>query len=70
MKAGPAPSYEDFQASALFCRRCRMAVPVRERLLLVLPDGELREYRCGRCADSLGTKKISQQDGAAGLVRP
>jgi hypothetical protein len=31
-------------------------MPVRERLLLVLPDGELHEYLCGRCLTSLGTR--------------
>ena len=29
---------------------------MRERLLLVLPDGELHEYRCAACAHSLGTR--------------
>jgi len=33
-------------------------MPVREHLLLVLPDGELFEYRCARCAASLGTRKV------------
>ena len=39
--APPPESFEDFQASVLFCGRCRVARPVRQRLLLVLPDGEL-----------------------------
>ena len=51
-------TYRDLAASALFCSRCRQAVPVRQRLLLVLPDGELFEYVCQVCADSLGTKKV------------
>jgi hypothetical protein len=33
-----------------------MAVPVRERLLLILPDGELYEYLCSRCGASVGEK--------------
>jgi len=52
--------YEDFHASALYCPRCRQAMPVRSRLLLVLPDGELHEYLCQRCASSLGTKTVKQ----------
>jgi hypothetical protein len=32
---------------------------VRERLLLVLPDGELHEYRCAACAQSLGTRTVT-----------
>lgn len=57
--AGPAESFEDFEASVLFCGRCRAPRPVRERLLLVLPDGELREYLCAACGGSVGTRKLS-----------
>ena len=52
----PQASYEKFEASALFCTRCRQAVPVRKRLLLILPDGEKFEYLCAHCSNSLGTK--------------
>jgi hypothetical protein len=31
-------------------------VPVRKRLLLVLPDGDKYEYLCANCSHSLGTK--------------
>jgi len=54
-KKQPA-AYEQFEASALFCPRCRQAVPVRKRLLLVLPDGDKYEYLCANCSHSLGTK--------------
>jgi len=43
----------------LFCNRCRAPRPVRERLLLVLPDGELNEYLCGACGASVGTRKVT-----------
>ncbi len=52
-------SFQAFEASALFCARCRMAQPVRERLLLVLPDGELHEYLCSACGASTGTRKVT-----------
>lgn len=52
--------YSDLTTSSLFCRRCNRAVPVRQRLLLILPDGELHEYRCRYCFESLGTKKVSK----------
>lgn len=52
--------YEDFNASALYCARCKRAMPVRSRLLLVLPDGELHEYLCQACGSSLGTKTMRQ----------
>jgi hypothetical protein len=56
---GTRGSFEDFEASVLFCARCRVARPVRERLLLVLPDGELREYLCSGCGGSVGTRKLT-----------
>ncbi len=34
-------SFEHLQASHLYCDRCRQAMPVRQRLLLILPDGAL-----------------------------
>jgi hypothetical protein len=53
-------SFQEFQASVLFCNRCRAPRPVRERLLLVLPDGELNEYLCTACGTSIGSRKVSQ----------
>ena len=53
--------YKDFAASELFCPKCRRAMPVRERLLLVLPDGDLYDYRCVRCGTSLGEKRVKNQ---------
>ncbi|NTW36970.1 MAG: hypothetical protein HGB17_12760 [Syntrophobacteraceae bacterium] len=52
--------FEDFTASELYCPRCRRAMPVRSRLLLVLPDGELHEYLCQACATSVGTKTVRE----------
>ena len=54
-----ARQFEDLQASVLFCARCRVPQPVRERLLLILPDGELHEYLCSVCGDSVGKRKLS-----------
>jgi hypothetical protein len=56
-KARPAAAFEEFEASSLYCDRCRAALPVRQRLLLVLPDGDLYEYRCSRCNQPVGKKK-------------
>ncbi len=50
-------SFRKFEATELFCNRCRSARPVRERLLLVLPDGELFEYLCAVCGAAVGTRK-------------
>ena len=50
-------AFQDFSASHLYCPTCRTAMPVREHILLYLPDGDLYEFKCTRCASSLGTKK-------------
>ena len=55
----PPRQFEELQASALFCGRCQTARPVRERLLLVLPDGELYEYLCATCGASVGKRKAT-----------
>jgi hypothetical protein len=49
-------AYESFEASLLLCPQCRRAVPVRKRILLVLPEGEKFEYLCTECGASCGTK--------------
>jgi hypothetical protein len=48
-----------FTASELYCPKCRSAQPVRERLLLVLPTGELHEFLCSRCNTSLGKRTVT-----------
>jgi len=70
-KRRPAPAaFEEFEASALYCDRCRAALPVRQRLLLVLPDGELYEYRCSRCNQPVGKKKSQGAPFGGVLIKP
>lgn len=56
--------YEDLQATFLYCNHCGRSMPVRERLLLILPDGNLFEYLCTNCGSVVGDKKtkLSQKD--------
>ncbi len=54
--APPQEQFRSLRASALYCPRCRQATPVRERLLLVLPDGNLYDYLCANCGTSTGSK--------------
>ena len=49
-------SFDQFNAALLYCNRCGRAMPVRQRLLLVLPDGELYDYTCQGCNSSVGSK--------------
>jgi hypothetical protein len=51
--------FESLRASSLYCRRCGQAMPVRERLLLVLPDKEIYDYLCTGCADSVGQREVT-----------
>ena len=36
--------FKEFDATELYCPKCKRAVPVRKRLLLVLPEGDKYEY--------------------------
>ena len=53
---GKTGAYQDFDATELYCPRCRRAVPVRKHLLLVLPEGDKYEYLCAYCSETVGTK--------------
>lgn len=60
-------TYEQFEATLLLCPACQVAVPVRKRLLLVLPEGDKFEYLCPRCGSTCGTK-IERPPPSSGLV--
>jgi hypothetical protein len=51
--------FENFTASSLYCEKCKAAMPVRERLLLVLPDREIYDYLCSGCGSSVGRREIT-----------
>ena len=51
--------FENLRASSLYCNKCKAAMPVRERLLLVLPDKEIYDYLCTGCANSVGQREVS-----------
>jgi DNA-directed RNA polymerase subunit RPC12/RpoP len=48
--------FQNLEAVSLYCPRCKAAMPVRKRLLLVLPESEMYEYLCTRCGASVGKK--------------
>jgi transposase-like protein len=57
--------FKEFEATSLYCPRCKAATPVRKKLLLVLPEGEEYEYLCAYCSSSVGMKidkSVSQID--------
>lgn len=49
-------AFKELEATELYCPKCRRAVSVRKRLLLVLPEGDKYEYLCAFCSESVGTK--------------
>jgi len=52
-------TFDKLNPSLLYCAACRCAMPVREQLLLILPNGELYDYRCQGCGSSVGSKTES-----------
>ncbi|MEA3188592.1 MAG: hypothetical protein QOD99_2422 [Chthoniobacter sp.] len=51
--------FESLRASSLYCQKCAQAMPVRERLLLVLPEKEIYDYLCTGCASSVGQREVT-----------
>lgn len=49
-------AFKQLEASLLFCPKCRVATPVRKRLLLVLPQGNKFDYLCSQCGSICGDK--------------
>lgn len=62
-RPNPRAQYDNFEASALYCPRCRQAMPVRKRLLLVLPEGDKYEYLCAACSTTVGDKIEKSTEG-------
>jgi hypothetical protein len=54
--------FENLRASSLYCNKCKAAMPVRERLLLVLPDKEIYDYLCTGCASSVGQREVTMSE--------
>jgi hypothetical protein len=63
------PHYDTFEATELFCPRCKQAQRVRKYLLLVLPTGNKYDYRCAVCATSVGEKMDDDTTDFTTLMR-
>ena len=50
--------FKTLRASSLYCPKCKNAQPVREKLLLILPDREIYDYLCTACATSCGSREV------------
>jgi hypothetical protein len=58
--------FENFTASTLYCEKCRATTPVREKLLLVLPDREIFDYLCTECGSSVGQREVTADEKMMG----
>lgn len=58
--------FENFRASSLYCKKCAAAMPVRERLLLVLPEKEIFDYLCTGCGESVGEREVTAMEKFGG----
>ncbi len=63
-----AEGYEQFEATSLYCPHCKEAVPVRKKLLLILPEGDEYEYLCSRCGSSVGIKMEKEREEIKVLI--
>ena len=57
-------TYKDFDATELYCPRCKRAVRVLKRLLLIVPQGEKYDYTCASCGTSVGDKLVTMRDNS------
>ena len=70
MQRSDDSSFEEFEATSLYCPRCKTATPVRRKLLLVLPEGEEYEYLCVYCSSSVGTKITKNAPSIDLILKP
>jgi DNA-directed RNA polymerase subunit RPC12/RpoP len=62
-----ADSFQEFEATSLFCARCKQATSVRKKLLLVLPTGNKYDYTCSVCGTQVGGKTDNDASDFYGL---
>lgn len=51
-----ARNQQQWEASELFCPRCKQPRRVRKRMLLVLAEGDKYDYLCTVCGEVIGAK--------------
>ena len=53
---GSEAQFEQLRATHLYCPTCRRSMPTREKLLLIVPGGDLYGYFCTHCGADVGTR--------------
>jgi hypothetical protein len=63
--------FKTLRASSLYCPKCQATQPVVEKLLLILPDREIYDYLCRRCATSIGKREVKEAEAERpGIILP
>ena len=60
-------SFKEFEATELFCSKCKKLVPVRKKMLLVLAEGDSYDYACAECGERVGGK-MDKKEGNLGKI--
>jgi hypothetical protein len=68
--ASTRSQFKSLRASSLYCQKCKNAMPVRERLLLILPDKEIYDYLCTGCASSVGQREVTNAEKIMAAAEP
>jgi len=66
----PQDNFQEFEATSLFCPRCRRATRTRKKLLLVLPSGNKYDYVCAECGEAVGGKTDNDPRDFFGTAPP
>ena len=60
-------SFQELEATDLFCSKCQKLVPVRKKMLLVLAEGDKYDYICTVCGERVGGK-MDKKEGNLGKI--
>lgn len=61
-------SFQEFEATELFCSKCKKLVPVRKKMLLVLAEGDKYDYACSVCGERVGGKMDKREGNLGKLI--
>lgn len=61
--------FQEWEASELYCLKCKASRPVRKRLLLVLADGDKYDYFCTVCGSTIGAKMDQKPGNFSTLIK-
>lgn len=62
-------NFRNFEATSLYCTKCKRSVPVIKKLLLILPNGEKYDYICSICGTVIGDKIESNKNYSITLIK-